>query len=61
MPPAGPVKNCSKVSYNSEAHAKRARAAVGRRKRFSSKLRVYECPKCGGWHLTSEEREGERA
>lgn len=51
------ASDCSKVKYTSEDNAKKARAAVGKRKRFSSKLRVYECPKCGGWHLTSEERE----
>jgi hypothetical protein len=53
------TKRCGKtrkVSYRDEASARRA---VKNAKRFfeDSELtpeRVYQCPLCGHWHLTSE-------
>lgn len=45
---------CRKVPYASRAAAQRARGKVGWRKDFRSRLRVYECPLCHHWHLTSE-------
>lgn len=37
-----------KRSYSEKRYAKRAA------KRASAKLRPYECPDCGNWHLTSQ-------
>ena len=48
------MNRCSKVGYVSLEQAKKARGAVGRRKRFNKRLRAYVCPVCKLWHLTSE-------
>jgi hypothetical protein len=51
------TENCKrKVRYASEAEA---RAAVAQQLRLNPggpRLRVYECPVCGGWHMTSGSR-----
>ena len=41
----------NKKAYGSEREAKRVRKLVGRTR--STKLRVYPCPMCHKWHLTS--------
>lgn len=40
-----------KVIFQSESEARGSMAGKGRRK--GARLRVYECPACYGWHLTS--------
>lgn len=50
------MSHCTKVGYVSLEQAKKARGAVGRRKRFNKRLRAYSCPVCKLWHLTSEGR-----
>lgn len=48
------IENCKrKVRYSSESEA---RAAVTQQLRINPgtpKLRVYQCPVCEGWHMTS--------
>lgn len=49
-----------KVRYRSMEAAERVLAAIltGKRKRYGhAERRAYECPSCGGWHLTSRDRE----
>lgn len=43
-------KNC----YHSEHEAKSVRKAVGKKR--SVRLRVYKCPECHYYHLTSTEK-----
>lgn len=47
---------CRKHHYRTEGNAL---AAASRMLRTSSRrfLRVYECPRCGSWHLTHQWRE----
>lgn len=40
-----------KITYRSEKHARRCREAVYHKR--NTKLRVYQCDECFGWHLTS--------
>lgn len=46
-----------KRRFHDEAEAKRVlgRIQTGE-KRATTPTRVYRCPRCGGWHLTSQER-----
>src|SRR5688572_29689576 len=44
-----------KVAHHSESAARRAAVAVAR-VRTHDRPRVYECPRCHRWHLTSEPR-----
>lgn len=55
----GGVRRCDgrpkKVRYSSELNAKIALASTqGRRNSAREECRVYKCPHCFGWHLTSE-------
>lgn len=40
-----------KKRYDTRVEASKA-AAQGARRKDAPKLFVYECPYCGGWHLT---------
>lgn len=49
-----------KVRYRSMESAERVLAQIltGKSKRYGHvERRAYECPSCGGWHLTSMDRE----
>lgn len=45
-----------KVQYKSEQHAKTARITIGRHGASKSKFRIYKCPFCFYYHLTSTQR-----
>lgn len=45
---------CFKDAYKTRARAERAAKARMRAGRRLGRLRAYECPHCGGWHLTSQ-------
>jgi len=45
-----PKKRCGKNNYDSEDKARRV--AVTAFMRDGTRLRVYQCPDCGYWHLT---------
>jgi hypothetical protein len=48
------VVSCvNKVRYRDLDDAKRAKARYMRR-RPDAPLRAYDCPHCGGWHLTRQ-------
>ena len=56
---------CAKVRYRTEIDAKIALSntayTAGQRSDEKRKeARVYRCPKCAGWHLTSEPKKGKR-
>ena len=44
--------DCGKRRYKSEKEVLKVRASIYKQR--TTKLRIYECPDCGGWHLTSE-------
>lgn len=49
--------NKKKVRYRDELAARMALARTrspARRKSNRTEARVYKCPACGGWHLTSK-------
>ena len=46
-----------KKRYETRAEAKKAAEASSRR-RDAPKIFVYECPYCGGWHLTHRRPRG---
>lgn len=51
---------CSKVAYESKAAAKVAKRSCRERAASEGQLsrrheqRIYRCPSCGAWHLTSK-------
>jgi hypothetical protein len=48
---------CAKRRYNDEKEAKEALAEIKARKskiRHRKERRLYECPSCKGYHLTSQ-------
>ncbi len=47
-------RRCVKVRFRTELDAKIALAAVLRRDK--GEKRIYRCPRCKGWHLTSQEK-----
>lgn len=48
---------CGKKFYPTKRFAQAVRNKVLRRKRNRPEaVRVYECPLCGGWHLTKQEK-----
>lgn len=50
---------CSKIRYRDSIAAKLALASAQRMDssgRAKIERRVYRCPRCNGWHLTSERR-----
>ncbi len=54
-------RRCVKFRYKSEEAARKgaeldARAVRVTRGLDQKPLRVYACPKCRGWHLTSKEQ-----
>ncbi len=48
------MKCINKNIYKSEHEAKNVRRAV--LKARNRQIRIYQCPKCFGWHLTSEKK-----
>ena len=46
-----------RIRYSSPA---KARKAAGRSRRFAGRLRIYRCPRCGDWHITSKPERGQR-
>ncbi len=44
---------CSKQRYGTRADAERV--AAHQRLETGTKLRVYQCEDCGGWHLTKQQ------
>ena len=55
---------CRKVRYRDEIAAKLALASVQRidgSRRSKVECRTYRCPRCKGWHLTSETTKRETA
>jgi hypothetical protein len=51
-------QKCTKIRYASAEQAKNAMRKMWRKKIGAGKLptRVYRCPKCGGYHMTSRPR-----
>lgn len=47
-----------KIRYRDSKDAKKARR--DRESKGAPNLRVYRCPHCGGWHLTSQRKDSER-
>lgn len=45
------MKCNDKIAYESEKRAKQVRNTIGKSR--NKKLRVYKCPHCFQWHLTS--------
>ena len=41
----------SKIRFRSQA---KARQAALQHRHNTARLYVYECPNCGGWHITSQ-------
>lgn len=56
LPPLIRVARCEsgKVRYFSFADADLALAGIDRSRPNRRESRVYPCPLCGGWHLTSQ-------
>lgn len=53
---ASPSKNCTKITYATESIAKAELSRIkSREQKHKKPYRAYECPDCGGWHLTSKE------
>lgn len=51
-----PKFKCTKITYATEAIAKAELARIKQREQKHKKpYRAYECPDCGGWHLTSRD------
>lgn len=47
--------NCRrKVRFTSDAAAQAALQRINPAKKSGKPLRVYKCPVCSGWHLTSQ-------
>lgn len=48
--------SCGKTRYNTSAKARAALDGIRRRGSRDEKkpVRVYPCPHCHGWHLTSD-------
>jgi hypothetical protein len=48
-------KNCKvKVRFNSDAAAQAALKRINPTKALKKPRRVYKCPHCAGWHLSSK-------
>lgn len=46
-------EKCGEKVVYSKRQAERMKARVGRQ--IDKSMRIYECPKCFGWHLTKKE------
>ncbi len=47
---------CKKLVYINESIAKQALNVISKKEQDHKKpIRTYECPICGGWHLTSKQ------
>ena len=52
---------CRKRRYRDRIHALLAIESHGKQKpRYKDTVRAYRCPKCGGWHLTSQAERGRK-
>ena len=54
------MTRCHKTRYANRREAQSAMRAILKRGRRHSKpdpksLRIYQCPKCGGWHMTHKD------
>lgn len=50
------TSKCAKITYATEAIAKAELSRIkSREQKHKKPYRAYECPDCGGWHLTSKE------
>lgn len=49
---------CSKMTFNSRGAAKADARRIKNKGHGGS--RVYLCPNCGGWHLTTRPKHGRR-
>ena len=47
---------CGKITYFSYQDAELALTGMNRDNPRRKECRVYACPTCGGWHLTSQEQ-----
>ena len=57
MPSDIEIKKCKqKTRFTTEADAKRALNKIHAGWMSKKPLRVYKCPVCSGWHLTSKPR-----
>lgn len=58
-----PIVTCKKQRFKDEIAAKLALAKIGNKNRPGSRAesRAYHCPKCKGWHLTSQSKRGPTA
>lgn len=59
MPSSGKRSGCGKRRYRTEIDAKIALASCqrvtrGPERRYAIERRHYHCPRCKGWHLTSQ-------
>ena len=59
------ANNCGKVDYASRVEAELVLSRITRQEapKKIGRLtpgRAYQCGRCGGWHLTSQRRMGER-
>jgi hypothetical protein len=50
------IGRCQKITYATESIAKAALQTIkSKEQKHKKPYRAYECPDCGGWHLTSKE------
>lgn len=50
-------QNCkNKVRYSSDAAAQSAIKKINSSKKLGKPRRVYKCPFCNGWHLSSKSK-----
>jgi hypothetical protein len=55
MPSSNEIASCKKkIRFSSDAAAQAARKKINPAKRLKRPYRVYKCPVCFGWHLTSQ-------
>ncbi|MCA9343589.1 hypothetical protein KC947_01395 [Candidatus Saccharibacteria bacterium] len=48
-------KNCkNKTRYSNDASAQEALKRINQNKTLGKPRRVYKCPVCNGWHLSSK-------
>lgn len=54
------MKPCNKQCYDKKTAKTILNDRKSKGKKWSREKRIYECPECGEWHLTSEEEWEER-
>lgn len=55
VPKAPLTRSCGKVRFATKKHAQTRCNEINNRERRKHLLRIYECPYCGGWHLSHRE------